>query len=126
MWRGRARYFSRYTLSSPKAALASLRAIVNWRAKSSSSCATRIPFPPPPAAALISTGKPISRAASSASSGSERMSVPGTMGTPTSFMVRRAAALSPISRICCGVGPMKVISLRSQISENSAFSARKP
>ena len=53
-------------------------------------------------------------------------SVPGTMGTPTSRMVRRAVALSPICRICCGVGPMKVISLASQISENSAFSARKP
>ena len=37
-----------------------------------------------------------------------------------------AVALSPIIRICCGVGPMKVSSLRSQISENSAFSARNP
>ena len=27
------------------------------------------------------------------------------MGTPTSRMVRRAAALSPIRRICCGRGP---------------------
>ena len=32
---------------------------------------------------------------------------PGTVATPRSFMVRRAVALSPIDRICCGVGPMK-------------------
>ncbi len=113
-------------MSSLKAAAASFRAMENWRTNSSSSFATRIPFPPPPAAALISTGKPIPRAASSASSGSAMASVPGTMGTPTSAMVRRAVALSPICRIWSGVGPMKVISLRSQISENSAFSARKP
>jgi len=100
--------------------------MANCRAKSSASRATRIPFPPPPAAALISTGKPISRAAASASSGSESTSVPGTTGTPTSIIARRAAALSPIWRIWAGVGPMKVISLRWQISENSAFSARKP
>ena len=52
--------------------------------------------------------------------------VPGTMGTPTSFMVRRAAALSPIRRICCGVGPMKFKFDATQISANSAFSARNP
>ena len=58
--------------------------------------------------------------------------VDGDVRTPAGFreayatMVRRAAALSPICRICAGVGPMKVSSLFSQISENSAFSARKP
>ena len=51
---------------------------------------------------------------------------PGTVGTPTSIMVRRAVALSPIARIWSGVGPMKVIPARSQISLNSAFSARNP
>jgi hypothetical protein len=78
--------------------------MVKERANSSASSATRIPFPPPPAAALMSTGKPISTAFASASSTSAMASVPGTMGTPTSRMVRRAVALSPIMRICCGVG----------------------
>ncbi len=115
-----------YTESLPKAAAASLRAIANWRTRSSASSATRIPFPPPPAAALISMGKPISVALASASSELARMSVPGTTGTSASTAVRRAIALSPIWRICCGVGPMKARWLRSQISENSAFSDRKP
>ena len=43
-----------------------------------------------------------------------------------SIIVARAVALSPIDRIWCGVGPMKVTSKRVQISLNSAFSARKP
>ena len=62
MWRGRARYFSTYTSPLPNAESASDRASWNARAKSSASFATRIPFPPPPAAALMITGKPISRA----------------------------------------------------------------
>ena len=70
--------------------------------KSSASVATRMPLPPPPAAALMITGKPISRA------NAERFfdvfdagpGVPGTIGTPTACMALRAAALSPITRIC--------------------------
>ena len=73
------------------------------------------------------TGKPIFTANSSASSTSSTgPGVPGTTGTPVSAMVRRAVALSPISRICSGVGPMKVIFDAAQISANSAFSARNP
>ena len=87
----------------------------------------RIPFPPPPADALIMMGKPISRATVVASSASVRIpSEPGTVGTPTSIMVRRAVALSPMARIWSGVGPMNTRSEREQISLNSAFSARKP
>ena len=72
-------------------------------------------------------GKPTSSAAAFASSGSETTpSDPGTVGTPTSIMVLRAVALSPIDRIWSGVGPMKTSSERAQISLNSAFSARKP
>jgi len=72
-------------------------------------------------------GKPISRAAAIASAGSVTTpSVPGTVGTPTRIIVSRAVALSPIERICSGVGPMKVIPDRVQISLNSAFSARNP
>ena len=42
------------------------------------------------------------------------------------IMVFRAVALSPIARICSGVGPMKTMSDAVQISLNSAFSARNP
>ncbi len=41
-------------------------------------------------------------------------------------MVQRAVALSPMDRIWSGVGPMKTMSERWQISLNSAFSARNP
>ncbi len=89
--------------------------------------ATRMPFPPPPAAALIITGNPISRATARASSNSSiSPSEPGTVGTPTSIMVRRAVALSPMARIWSAVGPTKTIPDRWQISLNSGFSARNP
>src|SRR5215210_4163282 len=38
----------------------------------------------------------------------------------------RAAALSPMIRICCAVGPMKAMFDATQVSANSAFSARNP
>ncbi len=72
-------------------------------------------------------GNPISSATGSASSRVfTTSSDPGTVGTPTSIIVRRAVALSPMDRIWSGVGPMKAISERAQISLKSAFSARKP
>ncbi len=39
---------------------------------------------------------------------------------------RRAATLSPISRIDCAVGPTKISPAASTAAANSAFSARKP
>jgi hypothetical protein len=48
------------------------------------------------------------------------------IGTPTSAIVRRAAALSPITRIWSAVGPMNVMFDAAHVSANSAFSARKP
>jgi hypothetical protein len=48
------------------------------------------------------------------------------IGTPTSDIARRAAALSPITRICSAVGPMNVMLEAAHVSANSAFSARKP
>ena len=106
MWRGRARYFSTYTSSLPNADSASERASWKARAKSSGSLATRIPFPPPPAAALMITGKPISRAKPRATSTSSTgPGVPGTIGTPTPAIVLRAVALSPIEPDLRGGGP---------------------
>jgi hypothetical protein len=56
---------------------------VQGSGSSSAVWTTRIPFPPPPAAALRRTGNPMSRATAVASSASRRGSVvPGTMGTP--------------------------------------------
>ena len=62
MCRGVATYFSISTASLPKAARASLRAEPSARAKSPAASTRRMPLPPPPATALISTGKPISAA----------------------------------------------------------------
>src|SRR5207245_379213 len=51
---------------------------------------------------------------------------PGTVGTLSRWASLRAAALSPIWRICSPVGPMKVMFDVRTMSANSAFSARKP
>lgn len=73
------------------------------------------------------TGKPIPRANASASSTSSTgPGVPGTIGTPTAAIAARAEALSPITRICSGVGPMKAMFDAAHVSANSAFSARNP
>ena len=73
------------------------------------------------------TGNPISRAKISASSESSTgPGVPGMIGTPTSVIAFRAAALSPMTRICSGVGPMNAMFEAWHVSANSAFSARKP
>ena len=127
MWRGRSRYFSRYTASSPKAALASVRAVRHASSSSSSERATFMPRPPPPAAALISTGYITSRATSRASSRlSSAPRLPGTSGTPSRRMASLAAILSPMMRMCSAVGPMKASPCASTISAKRAFSDRKP
>ena len=87
-----------------------------------------MPLPPPPAAALMITGYPISapifllRYASSLRGPFE----PGTVGTPAAIMVLIAATLSPIVRITEAVGPININPLFSTRSAKSAFSARNP
>jgi hypothetical protein len=78
-WRGWVRYFSTYTEPFPNAASASFWASPKLWVNCSGSCAIRMPFPPPPAVALMMTGKPISSANARASSGSSI--VPGEPGT---------------------------------------------
>ena len=51
---------------------------------------------------------------------------PGTSGMPSSCAVCLATILSPIMRMCSGVGPMKVKPCASTISAKRAFSDRKP
>ncbi len=55
-WRGRSSSFSMNTEPSPKAALASVAAASSWGLSSSGERTIRMPLPPPPAEALISTG----------------------------------------------------------------------
>ncbi len=53
-------------------------------------------------------------------------SLPGTTGAPACFAMTRAWALSPISRIASGEGPMNVMPQARQTSANVGFSARSP
>ncbi len=53
-------------------------------------------------------------------------SLPGTTGAPACFAISRACALSPISRMVSGDGPMKVMPHARQTSAKVAFSARSP
>ena len=89
--------------------------------------ATFMPRPPPPAVALISTGKPIALATFIASGSLVDGAVgAGTTGMPSFLAVSLASILSPMMRMCSDVGPMKVIWCSSRISAKRAFSDRKP
>src|SRR5438552_15812459 len=89
-------------------ALDSARAVASVAMRSSGRCATFMPRPPPPAAALRRTGKPSACATDIASSSEDKPPLdPGTTGMPNRSAVRLASILSPMSRICAGFGPMK-------------------
>ena len=75
---------------------------------------TRMPRPPPPAAALTISGKPSSPGSPDSTTGS---------GLPRS---RFASSLSPAARIAAGEGPTKTIPAAPTASAKSLFSARKP
>ena len=86
-----------------------------------------MPRPPPPAAALIISGKPMRAAISRASpTSATRPSLPGTVGTPASAATRRAATLSPRRRIASAEGPTKAMPAAATASANSAFSDKNP
>ena len=94
---------------------------------SDASATDRIPLPPPPAEGLMSTGNPISRAASTSSAsviaGSSR---PGTTGTPDSLASFRARILSPIAEMAATGGPTKARPASPHAAANWAFSERNP
>ena len=97
------------------------------RLASSSVCAIRIPLPPPPAEALIITGKPSCDATCAASLASEMTPRdPGSVLTPASAAIRLLCILSPIARIALGGGPRKATPAASTASANGAFSERNP
>ena len=98
-------------MSSPNAAFASLLAELKASERFSMEFATFIPLPPPPAAALIITGKPIFSASCSALFKDEIEPLdPGTRGRPAFSAAIFAETLSPIVLICSGDGPIKLIS----------------
>ena len=78
-----------------------------------------MPLPPPPAAALTSTGKRMSSTGSSTA-------YAGTTGTPALTAISRAASLRPICSITAAEGPTSLIPAASTARANAARSERKP
>ena len=111
-------------MPSPNAAAASRRAAPIAPASCEGSLTSRMPRPPPPNAALTSSGKPTCAAASC--SPSESTVTPGSTGTPAAAMVALAATLSLIAWIVPGDGPTKVRPASAQARANAAFSDRNP
>ena len=85
-----------------------------------------IPLPPPPAAALISRGKPIASASARKASRSPVGITEGATGTPFARANSIAEILSPIRRMVSGRGPMKTSPASPTARAKSAFSERKP
>ena len=77
-----------------------------------------MPRPPPPADALISTGRSSSVTASGASS--------GRTGTPAAAISRLASIFEPIAAIASGGGPIHVSPASITAAAKAAFSDRKP
>ena len=76
-----------------------------------------MPRPPPPATALMMTGiAEFLGDLDACSSPCTGPSLPGSTGTPAFFIARRARALSPISRMTFGYGPMNLMWQASQTS----------
>ena len=83
-------------------------------------------MPPPPALALMSTGYPMRAASARACSTDSSSSLPGTVGTPASFIRRLAASLSPILEMMSPSGPMKARFCSLHSRAKAAFSDKKP
>ena len=84
-----------------------------------------MPFPPPPPAALISTGN-VRFFAAFIASASLRRSVPDSTGTPAARTARRVLDLSPHRARAAAGGPMKVRPACAQASAKAGFSDRNP
>ena len=127
MWRARLISASMMQSPLPKAASASRCACSRPETRLASLCATRMPRPPPPAVALIITGKPILCAIAIASSCVfTGPAEPGTVGTPASMARALALALLPSASIDWLVGPMNSILQSRTTCAKWLFSERKP
>ncbi len=120
-------YFSKKIVPSPKAVKASPCASLNSGIKSSALRTTRIPRPPPPAAALTMMGKPI-REASFIRISSLVISalLSPMMGTLTLRAIFLAATLSPNRFMTSALGPIKIMPSSSQRLAKFTFSDKKP
>ena len=116
---------SNINVSLPKELRASLLADSIAPDKSSGSYTARMPFPPPPAAALTISGKPISFAIESILP-LNSPSCPGIVGTPASSIIFLDSALSPMTLIVSGLGPMKIKPESITCCAKSPFSDKKP
>ena len=114
------------TLPSPNAANASDDADSKKGIKSSRLRTTRIPLPPPPMAALMITGSPISSTKLLTSSAFSNASLPGTTGTPESIAAFRALVLSLNVFKFSTVGPTKVIPASAHACANCGDSLKNP
>ena len=86
-----------------------------------------MPRPPPPYAALMTSGQPYSLPNARISSADVTNSVvPGTIGAPPRCAALRELTLSPISSIASGGGPMNATPLAVIARAKSAFSLKNP
>src|SRR5215471_11629465 len=111
-------YGSQNTVGSPNADAASDRAAASSPGSEASERTIRMPRPPPPADALISTG----RSDSASSPGSSSRST----GTPAAAISRFDSTLLPIASMAPGGGPIQVNPASQTARANAAFSDRKP
>jgi hypothetical protein len=127
MCRGRSTNRSASSVSSPNAASASRRAPASASGSSSAERTSRMPFPPPPADGLISTGNPTpASAAVSSSSEIPGAPAPGTTGTLAAATAALARILSPMIAIAEAEGPMNATRALAHACANPAFSDRNP
>ena len=86
-----------------------------------------MPLPPPPAAALTSSGRPSAFVASRASLDPEDTdSRAGKTGAPALAASFRARTLSPEASSVSALGPMNVTSALAQARAKAGFSDKKP
>jgi len=85
-----------------------------------------MPRPPPPNAALTSSGKPIRLISASSGGWSPSIVMLGSTGTPAAAISSLAAILEPIASMASGGGPTKISPPSAQAWANAAFSDRKP
>ena len=107
--------------------MASDLAVKNKLSNSFSDLTIFIPFPPPPPAAFIRIGKPISLANFLPLSKSEiPPSEPSITGRPYFFAIFFASILSPIILISFEDGPINFILFSSSILAKLKFSDKNP
>ena len=121
MCRGLLTSRSSSSVSSPNAAAATRRAPTRASARSSARSTTVMPFPPPPADGLTSSGYP-TRSAAAASIDDE----PGITGTPAALTCSLARILSPMTSSALTPGPTNTMPAASHARARSAFSERNP